>query len=327
MVSWKDRRTTSASTNAATRILPAPSTPRRFLQVFGGQVVPTGAGSGRLQLADWLTETCKPLTARVMVNRIWQGHFGVGLVKTANDFGTRGERPTHPELLDYLAVRFLESGWSIKAMHRLIMLSAAYQRSSTHDDYNAALDPNNAFLWRYSRRRLSAEEIRDAMLAVSGDLDRTPGGPHPFPAPTTWGFSQHSPFLAVYEHNRRSVYLMTQRIKRHPFLALFDGADTSSSTAARYTTTVPTQALFFLNDPFVHARADHLAQALLRIPDDQSRLDRASRLLFGRPALPHESESAARFVTVQKKEKGDDRTAWAAWMRVMLCSNEFLYLD
>ena len=180
---------------------PGAAAPRRFLQVLGGQLVSSSGGSGRLQLADWLTEPRNPLTARVMVNRIWQGHFGVGLVKTVNDFGTRGTPPTHPELLDYLARRFVESGWSIKAMHRLIVRSAAYQRASVHDEHNAARDHDNVWLWRFSPRRLSAEEIRDALLAVSGDLDPTPGGAHPFPDPKTWGFTQHNPFLAVYDHN------------------------------------------------------------------------------------------------------------------------------
>ena len=306
---------------------PGAEVPRHFLQLFGGQAVSPSAGSGRLQLADWLTDPRNPLTARVMVNRIWQGHFGVGLVKTANDFGTRGEPPTHPELLDYLAARFIESGWSIKAMHRSIVLTEAYRRSSTLDEHNAALDHDNALLWRFSRRRLSAEEIRDAMLAVSGDLDPSPGGPHPFPHSNTWGFTQHTPFLAVYDHNRRSVYLMAQRIKRHPFLALFDGADTSSSTGARNATTVPTQALFFLNDPFVHARAAHLAQRSSKLPDDATRLDRAARLMYGRPATARQGEAAARFLKARRAEKASDADAWAAWLRVMLCSNEFLYVD
>ena len=263
---------------------PGAAAPRRFLQVLGGQLVSSSGGSGRLQLADWLTEPRNPLTARVMVNRIWQGHFGVGLVKTPNDFGTRGTPPTHPELLDYLARRFVESGWSIKAMHRLIVRSAAYQRTSVHDEHNAARDHDNVCLWRFSPRRLSAEEIRDALLAVSGDLDPTPGGRASVPRSRRRGASRSTiPSSPSTITTRRSVYLMTQRIKRHPFLALFDGADTSSSTGVRYTTTVPTQALFFLNDPFVHARAAHLAQALLRMSNDRMRLERAAQLLL-RPA-------------------------------------------
>jgi hypothetical protein len=301
--------------------------PRRFLQVLGGQAVPPEAGSGRLPLAGWLADPRNPLTARVMVNRVWQGHFGAGLVKTPNDFGTRGEPPTHPELLDYLAARFVESGWSIKALHRLVLLSEAYQRSGSHDATNALSDPDNSLLWRFNRRRLSGEEIRDAMLTVSGDLDPTPGGPHPFPPEKNWGFTQHAPFAAVYDHNRRSIYLMTQRIKRHPFLALFDGADTSSSTGVRHTTTVPTQALFFLNDPFVHARAASLAGRLLRLPDDPARLARAAWLLYGRAPTPREAEAAKRLLAACTAEGASPAAAWAAWLRVMLSSNEFVYVD
>ncbi len=310
---------------------PGAIVPRRFLELFGGQVVESPEKtSGRLQLADWVTGPAAHLTARVMVNRIWQHHFGIGLVKTPNDFGTRGEPPSHPELLDYLAGRFIESGWSIKAMHRLILTSEAYQRSSQHHDKNAQLDPGNVWLWKYSRRRLSAEEIRDTLLAVSGDLDRTPGGAHPFPDPKNWGFTQHNPFSAVYDHDRRSVYLMTQRIKRHPFLALFDGPDANASTAFRHTTTVPTQSLFFMNDPFVHARAKSLAARLLTLANDDARLDRACQLLYGRSPSAGERELSRRFVAdAMQDEKGPDRArnAWSAWLRVMFASNEFIYVD
>ena len=295
--------------------------PRRFLGVLGGQSVTSG--SGRRELAEWIADPKNPLTARVMVNRVWQGHFGLGLVATPDNFGVRGEPPTHPELLDWLAARFVGDGWSLKALHRRIMLSDAYRRASADDDHSAKADPENVSLWRFDRRRLMAEEIRDAMLAVSGDLDPSPGGAHPFPAPGTWQqFSQHNPFLAVYDHNRRSVYLMTQRIKRHPFLALFDGPDTNATTGRRDSTTVPTQALFFLNDPFAHARAASLAGRLAALPDDAARLDRTCRLLYGRPPGEGDRQIAGRILT------GDDRkAAWAAWLRVMFASNEFLYVD
>jgi hypothetical protein len=301
--------------------------PRRFLEVLGGQSIPPEAGSGRLQLAGFLTDPRNPLTTRVMVNRIWQGHFGAGLVKTPNDFGTRGEPPTHPELLDYLAKRFIKSGWSLKAMHRLLMNTAAYQRASGHDPAGAQVDPDNAMLGRFNRRRLSGEEIRDAMLAVSGDLDPTPGGPHPFPDEKSWGFTQHAPFAAVYDHNRRSVYLMTQRIKRHPFLGLFDGADTSSSTGVRLTTTVPTQALFFMNDPFVHTRSSALAARLVKLPDDTARLARASWLLYGRPPTARDTTTMTLFLADAAADAIGAAAAWSAWLRVMLCSNEFVYVD
>jgi hypothetical protein len=306
---------------------------RRNLTILGGELVPVNEGSGRLSLARWWTKADNPLTARVMVNRIWQHHFGQGLVKTPNDFGTRGAPPSHPELLDYLATRFVRDGWSIKAMHRLIMLSAAYQLAETDDSRNAERDPENHWLWRFRRRRLSAEEIRDAILAISGDLDNSPGGPHPFPDPKTWGFTQHNPFSAVYDTNRRSVYLMTQRLKRHPFLALFDGGDPNSSTAERHTTIVATQALYFLNDPFVHAKSARLASQLLQLPDDRQRLERLSRLVLNRPPLPEEQTFALKFVASYQAELTGvsaaqrQERAWAALVRVLLSTNEFLFVD
>ncbi|MGE5192958.1 MAG: DUF1553 domain-containing protein, partial [Deltaproteobacteria bacterium] len=307
--------------------------PRRFLNVLGGQTVPPDAGSGRLELARWLTDPKNPLTARVFVNRVWQHHFGQGLVKTPSDFGMRGEPPSHPELLDFLAARFVAGRWSVKALHRLIMLSQTYQQQSTGDAHNAQVDPDDVWLWHFRRRRLSAEEIRDAILAVSGDLDLTMGRAHPFPEEKTWGFTQHAPFSAVYDHNRRSVYLMTQRIKRHPFLTLFDGADANASTSERYTTTVPTQALFFLNDPFVHARSASFAVRLMELPDDRARLERAFELMFARPPAADDHAATARFLSEYTADLAGDpspdrpRIAWAAWLRVLMSSNEFVYID
>ena len=260
--------------------------PRRFLQILGGQPIPAdGKNSGRLRLAEWLSSPKNPLTARVMVNRIWQHHFGEGLVRTPNNFGKQGRPPTHPELLDYLADRFVAGGWSVKAMHKMILLSRTYQLSSAEDAGDRALDPNDENLWRFERRRLDAEAIRDSLLAVSGTLDRTMPGPHPFPPANTWGFTQHAPFQAVYETKHRSVYLMTQRQCRQPYLALFDGADANASTAERSTTTVPTQALYFLNDPFVHEAADKFAARILAATADEgARIDLAHRIAYGRSA-------------------------------------------
>ena len=303
---------------------------RRNLRLLGGQPVPSDGGSGRLALAGWFTQPDNPLTARVIVNRIWQHHFGVGIVRTPNDFGTRGEAATHLVLLDWLADRFIHDGWSIKAMHRLIMLSATYQQAV---DTVTQDDPENRALSRFERRRLSAEEIRDAVLAVSGDLDSTPGGPHPFPDAKTWQFTQHKPFTAVYDHDRRSVYLMVQRIKRHPFLALFDGSDPNTSTGDRHTTIVPTQALFFMNDPFIHAKSLHLATRLMALEDDKRRLERLYHLMFGRSATSDERDLATKFLTHYGQDLGDvpadqrAERAWAAWVRVLMSSNEFLFLD
>ena len=217
---------------------PGPVVPRgvpRFAFLAGEPPpsVSPGEGSGRRELAQWLTRPDNPLTARVMVNRIWQHHFGRGIVATPSNFGVRGEPPSHPELLDWLAARLVSAGWSIKAIHREIVLSETYQLASEQDERDAALDPENRLLWRYPRRRLDAESIRDAMLAVSGRLDRSRPGRHPFPPIESWRWTQHDAFKTVYPTDHRSVYLMTQRLLKHPFLAIFDGPDTNSSTDVR----------------------------------------------------------------------------------------------
>ncbi|MGH9847229.1 MAG: PSD1 and planctomycete cytochrome C domain-containing protein, partial [Blastocatellia bacterium] len=232
---------------------PGPIVPRRFLTVLNGAEIPaTDTTSGRRQLAEWIVARNNPLTARVMANRIWLHHFGQGLVPTPNDFGKQGKPPTHPELLDWLASKFIESGWSVKSMHRLIMLSHTYQLASRRGEDALARDANNELLSSFPRRRLDAEAIRDTLLVLGGNLDTTPAGPHPFPPQSEWKFTQHRPFRAVYDSERRSVYLMTQRIQRHPYLAIFDGADPSASTPVRTTSTTPLQALYLLNDAFVH---------------------------------------------------------------------------
>jgi hypothetical protein len=306
---------------------PGDEVPRGFIRVLGGGPLPAETtGSGRLELARWLTRSNNPLAARVMVNRIWQQHFGRGLVQTPNDFGVRGLPPTHPELLDHLAREFIHSGWSVKAMHRRLMLSAMYQQSP-----GLATDPLYA---SFPRRRLSAEEIRDAILAVTGELDLTPGQGHPFPTPTNWGYTQHNPFSAVYDHHQRSVYLMTQRLKRHPFLALFDGADPNASTADRLDTTVPTQALFFLNDPFVHAMAERWAGRLLATTaDEQQRIELAWRQAVGRAPTSFEADEAAEFLAAYREELANEKIdnvevrALAAYLRTLIGSNEFLHVD
>jgi hypothetical protein len=310
---------------------------RGFLTVLGGQKVPADyKGSGRELLANWIADKQNPLTARVMVNRIWLHHFGKGLVKTPNDFGTRGEKPTHAELLDYLASRFVEGGWSVKKMHRLLMLSHAYQLSSADDAHNSGIDVSNDYLWRANRRRLTAEEVRDAMLAVSGTLDRTPGEAHPFPPEKEWRYTQHVQFFAVYDTNRRSVYVMQQRLKKHPFFELFDGPDQNAITGGRSESTTPVQALFLMNSPFMHEQADSLAvrvgMAYETLPE---RVNYAFRLAFGRAAKPEELREAAAYVQQTRQELAAakvpaerlTRAALASYLRVVLSSNEFLYVD
>ena len=310
--------------------------PRRFLTILGGMEVPANdRTSGRLQLANWITDPANPLTARVMVNRIWQSHFGRGLVPTPNDFGKQGQAPTHPELLDWLASQFIQSGWSIKSMHRTIMLSQTYQRSS--HPANAPVTPEQIeSLAVYPSRRLDAEAIRDTLLVLSGNLASGPAGPHPFPPQSEWKFTQHNPFKAVYESNHRSVYLMTQRIQRHPYLAIFDGADPSTSTGRRFTSTTPLQALFLLNDPFVHEQSRGFAERLTREQsDDSARIVRSYLLAFGRKPDADEVAASLQFLNSIKTELQTSDIAtdqvetqtWQAFTRALFRLNEFVYLD
>ena len=311
---------------------------RGFLTVLGGQKVPTGGGSGRLLLAGWLTDPANPLTARVMANRIWQYHFGRGLVATPSSFGKQGRPPTHPELLDYLAARFVESGWSVKAMHRLIMLSEAYTRAGRGREENVAVDPDNELLWKFAARRLEAEAIRDAMLAVTGELDLERGGTHPFPPPHRWNYSQAQPYTARYsdfDHRKRTVYWMTQRLRKRKFMETFDGPDPNISTAVRTNSTTPLQALFMMNDSFVHERANKFAARLISArPDDARRIDLAYQLTLARAPEPEERTQCLKFLQeYRRKMKANDvpgeahtMLAWSSLSRVLFGSNEFIFL-
>ncbi len=317
-----------------------PEAPRGFPQILGGAKVPADhQGSGRELLAAWTTGPLNPLTARVIVNRVWQWHFGKGIVGSPNDFGVRGERPAHPDLLDYLTSRFVEDGWSLKKLHKRILLSRTWQAASGNNDANAVKDARNEYYWRFDRRRLSAEEIRDTMLALAGELDSSMGGAHPFPAKPVTGFTQHRPFVAdsaEYNTNRRSVYLMQQRIRRHSYMDLFDGADTNSTTEVRPVNTTALQALFLMNNEFVHQQADRLAvRAGMAFTETGERLDYVFRLLYGRAPSPQESAWAAEFLSQARKALEEtevpadrrNRQAWSSLMRVLLSSNEFFYLD
>jgi len=326
--------TEGTPTNARIHLRGDPATlgdevPRKFPDVLGGQTLQNPAASGRLELADWLTDRANPLTARVVVNRVWQWHFGTGLVKTPNDFGLRGAAPTHPELLDHLAAEFMASGWRIKHLHRLILHSATYQQRAANHDSPAA-----AQYAAFGRRRLSAEELRDTLLALSGELDVVPGEAHPFPAESTWTFTQHTPFAAEYETAKRSVYVMQKRNRRTRFFALFDGADPNASTPVRDLTTVPTQALFFLNDPFLHDRADKCAELVLAgAADDAGRLEFALRRFFGRAPTAEERDEAGKFLGTYEVALNEQpaaerhRAAWQALVRVLLSSNELLHVE
>jgi hypothetical protein len=292
--------------------------------------------SGRLELARWLTAPENPLTARVMVNRIWQHHFGKGLVATPSNFGLNGQPPSHPELLDLLANRFIESGWSIKAMHRLIVLSQTYRLASGTDSAGAARDPANSSYWRFDRRRLDAEAIRDAMLSVSGTLDLRRPGRHPFPPINSWNWTQHAPFKEAYPSKHRTVYLMTQRLQRHPFLALFDGPDTNVTTDTRTRSTVPLQALYLMNNPFVTEQAKALATRLLRgSPDLRQRVRHGYELAWGRLPGATEIETIRQYLKRYEQELGPldvplqsrELDAWTSLARMLMGANEFVYVD
>jgi hypothetical protein len=309
----------------------------RFAFLDGEPPAPVSSdGSGRLELAAWLTHPSNPLTPRVMVNRIWQHHFGRGIVATPSNFGLRGDPPTHPELLDWLANRFVGAGWSIKTIQREILLSQTYQVSSDMDTHDAAVDPDDRWLWRFPRLRLDAESIRDAMLTVAGNLDLARPGPHPFPPIESWRWTQHDPFKAVYPSTHRAVYLMTQRLVKHPYLALFDGPDANVSTEARPRSTVPLQALFFMNNPFIQEQAAGLARRLIGASSDPAhRIEMAFQLAWSRPPAADERDRAREFLRIADAALASARTpagsrereAWTSLAKVMLTANEFLTID
>jgi cytochrome c553 len=284
---------------------PGDIAPRRFLQVLSKpEPAPFSVGSGRLELAEAIANADNPLTARVMVNRIWHYHFGSGIVRTVSNFGQLGERPTHPALLDYLAARFVESGWSSKALHREIMLSSTYALSSENISENLTTDPDNRFHSKANLvQRLDAESLRDSILAVSGNLDPTIGG-----APSK--FSD--------DNRRRTIYALISRVKPDRTLAVFDFPDPNSTSEQRAVTLGPLQRLYFLNSNFVSVQSKALAQRLKNEggDNDRSRIQRAYRLLFGR--LPSEEEIA---IGLQFLGQGGEQ--WPKYAQVLLASAEF----
>jgi len=311
--------------------------PRHFLQVLGNADLPAGTkGSGRLQLADWIASPENPITARVMVNRIWQGNFGRGIVDTPNDFGVRGDRPSNQALLDYLAVTFMKNGWSVKQMQRMILLSHTYQLSDDDSDEAMKIDPDNNYMWRHTRQRMDAEQIRDTLLATSGTLDTTPAGPHPFPPEATWNWSGHKPFKAVYETNRRTLYVMVQRSRQHPYLGIFDGADPMASTPTRETAVSPLQALYFMNAAFPKSCADALTKKLaVEKPETRAEIEDAFEIIYSRPASKPELDHAAEFVQQAQDiyEKhgiavdAAQSKAMSNLVQALYASNELMFLD
>ena len=314
--------------------------PRGTIQVLGGGPLSADAkDSGRLELANWIASKDNPLTARVIVNRLWQGHFGRGIVPTANNFGTRGVPPSNQALLDYLATELVAKNWSIKTMQREMVLSHVYRLSTAKIAADDEIDPDDAYLWRHSRQRMDAEEIRDSMLADSELLDRSPAGPHPFPPAYEWNFEQQAPFapdLSKYDNNHRTVYMMVQRSVKNRYMTLFDGADGITSVDQRSSSLTPLQALYFMNADFPMKCSEHLADELDKDKlTDTQRIDHAFVVLYGRPAAAIEREQSLRFLeqmsakyvaTGMSADQAHEK-ATAHLMLAMFSSNEFMFIE
>ncbi len=317
-----------------------PRVPRRFPTILAGHDQPPLAAtqSGRLELARWLTSPRNPLTARVIVNRVWRWHFGQGLVRSVVNFGKLGELPSHPELLDWLATRFVADGWSLKTLHKRILLSQVYQMSTAWNEQAARIDPENRLLWRWSRRRMEAEVLRDALLAVSGQLDTAMGGTllvsTPFQNLSESGAARNP---ALYQSMRRSIYLPVLRSAVYDLFQAFDFPDPAVLNGDRATTTVAAQALFMMNGQLMNRAAERLAEILLSGADhgDRDRLERACRRIFGRPAAAEEFsewesyleryQSAA--ASTGERPERCRRLAWQGLCRAWLSSNEFVYVN
>ena len=333
--------------------------PRGFLKVTDHLVPPppvAGDTSGRLELARWITHPEHPLTARVIVNRVWHWHFGRGIVETPSNFGVIGSKPTHPELLDWLARRFVEGGWSLKDLHRDIMLSSTYRLSSDYDAANAAIDEENRLLWRNNRRRLEVEPIRDALLQLAGRLDLTIGGRVEEYNARGYVFGEYGPLdrVDIYDAPRRSIYMPVVRTAVYPIFGGFDFGDASDSVGDRSETVVPRQALLMMNSPFVQEAALGFAKQLLEIEDADAagRIDTAFVRAYGRPADDVEIADSLAFLDEMRScasdtgcARGSGRTlgapasspasasadaelyAWTRLSHVILAASEFIYIN
>jgi mono/diheme cytochrome c family protein len=295
-----------------------PVAPRRFLRILTGADPPKFTkGSGRIELAEAITSAENPLTARVFVNRIWMHHFGQALVRTPSNFGTLGEKPTHPLLLDWLASRFIEQGWSIKQLHREIMLSATYQMSSRYDERSFRADGDNRFIWRMNPRRLDVEAWRDALLTATGELDRKLGGPP----------------LDNINVPRRTVYMRISRngdrFQPDEFMRLFDFPAMRATVAQRTPSAVPQQYLFMMNNAYMLRRAELFAARLQKERQtNEQQIDRAYRLLFGRLPTAEEKQIGLAYL---KTDNANDRSASQKRLRqyaqVLLSSNELMHIE
>ena len=317
-------------------------------QTQPGKPSPTASSTGRrLWLAHWLTSPENPLVARVIANRVWQFHFGRGLVASANDLGVMGDEPTHPELLDWLASELIAGGWRLKPLHRLIVLSETYQRSSAFEAHAAQADPDNTMLWRHGQRRLDAEVVRDSILASSGQLSAKMTGPGFYPTlPAAvlagqsvpgqgWGKSDER------EQARRSIYIFAKRSLGVPEIELLDAPDSTSSCEQRIVSTTGPQALAFLNGAFIHEQARHFAARLVTEAGSQpkDRVELAFSLALSRAPRPEETRAALSFLETQQQQikresaganpargpTDSSRMALEAFCLVVLNTNEFVY--
>jgi hypothetical protein len=322
--------------------LVGPAFPAALLPAGRPSGVGVAAGQRRAALARWLTAADNPLTARVLVNRVWGWHFGQGLVRTPGDFGNQGERPTHPDLLDWLARDLVEHGWSLKHLHRLILLSQTYRMGSVAEGRGLKEDPEDRLLWHFPRRRLEGEAIRDSLLACAGTLAQAPFGRPVVPplgreeltglfdAKGKWRVTRNAA-----EHTRRSVYLLVRRTFVYPLFAAFDPPEVMASCSRRLQTVVPTQALTLLNSPLARQQSAAFARRLLRECGHRPGriVDRAWRLAFGRPATPREAERALAFLRQRAAALAEGRAesarqaALAELCLAVFNANEFLYVD
>jgi len=285
--------------------------------------------SGRLEFADWIVDPRNPLPARVMANRIWQGHFGDGIVRTPDNFGKLGDRPSNPELLDYLARQFMENGWSVKKMHRLIMLSQTYQMSAEYDAVKKEKDPDDRLISRFPRQRLSIEEIRDAFLAIGGDLDVTMGGTLDPGVGTDGETSASRISMNPESTNRRSIYLPLRRSNLPTLYMLFDFGDATSPDGKRNPTTVSTQALFMMNSPLVDREAKSLAARVLeRDTKDARRIEDTYVAILDRRPDAGEMDAGLSYMQGLRRKWKDitEEKAWQSLCHALMASNEFVYL-
>lgn len=311
-----------------------PVVPRRFLTIIEGheQASYPGKQSGRLQLANSIASSRNPLTARVIANRIWRWHFGRALVSSTENFGHSGEEPSHPQLLDHLALKLMEFNWSIKRLNRYIVSSHTYRMASLYDKQNAAIDPENRWYWRYQPQRLEAEVIRDALLFTAGRLDLSLGG-----APTAAVRTQDPSPRNLQENrqlyessHRRSVYLPIVRTNVYKLFTLFDFPNPAAPTGNRDTTTIPTQALFLMNNPWMQGIARDIAgHATTRYPVEQDRLAYIFETLLGRPPTGEEITAARELITTVRADADLEKHPLADWetlCHTILLTSEFIYL-